>query len=135
MFNILNLDSFEFEKFCLDFMEKKLNIKFKRFGPGKDDGIDLISLDGKIICQCKRYKDSSKLVSICKKEFEKIKNQSFKEYYLLTSAEVSETVTKQIYEIFIEYMKDYSFVIGKNDIDDFLSDENNIDVLKRNHKL
>lgn len=135
MFNILNLDPFEFEKFCLDFMEKKLNIKFKRFGPGKDDGIDLISLDGKIICQCKRYKDSSKLVSICKKEFEKIKNQSFKEYYLLTSAEVSETVTKQIYEIFIEYMKDYSFVIGKNDIDDFLSDENNIDVLKRNHKL
>ena len=35
MFNILNLDPFEFEKFCLDFMEKKLNIKFKRFGPGK----------------------------------------------------------------------------------------------------
>lgn len=135
MFNILNLDPFEFEKFCLDFMEKKLNIKFKRFGPGKDDGIDLISLDGKVICQCKRYKDSSKLVSICKKEFEKIKKQSFEKYYLLTSAEVSETVTKQIYKIFIDYMGDYSFVIGKNDIDDFLSDEDNIDVLKKNHKL
>lgn len=135
MFNILNLDPFEFEKFCLDFMEKKLNIKFKRFGPGKDDGIDLISLDGKIICQCKRYKDSSKLFDVSKKELEKIKKHNFEEYYLLTSAEVGATVAKKIYGIFQGYMKDYSYIIGKNDIDDFLSDEVNIDVLKRNHKL
>lgn len=135
MFNILNLDPLEFEKFCMDFMGKKLNLKFKRFGPGKDDGIDLISLDGKIICQCKRYKDSSKLVDICKKEVEKIKKQSFDKYYLLTSAEISETVTKNIYDIFRDYMENYSYVIGKNDIDDFLTDDANIDVLKKNHKL
>lgn len=135
MFNILNLDPLEFEKFCMDFMGKKLNLKFKRFGPGKDDGIDLISLDGKIICQCKRYKDSSKLVDICKKEVEKIKKQSFDKYYLLTSAEISETVTKNIYDIFRDYMENYSYVIGKNDIDDFLTDDTNIDVLKKNHKL
>lgn len=135
MFNILNLDPLEFEKFCMDFMEKKLNLKFKRFGPGKDDGIDLISLDGKIICQCKRYKDSSKLIDVCKKEVEKIKKQSFDKYYLLTSAEISETVTKNIYDIFRDYMENYSYVIGKNDIDDFLTDDSNIDVLKKNHKL
>lgn len=127
MFNILNLDPLEFEK--------KLNLKFKRFGPGKDDGIDLISLDGKVICQCKRYKDSSKLVDVCKKELEKIKKHSFNKYYLLTSAEISETVTKNIYDIFRDYMEDYSYVIGKNDIDDFLMDDDNIDVLKKNHKL
>lgn len=135
MFNILNLDPLEFEKFCMDFIEKKLNLKFKRFGPGKDDGIDLISLDGKVICQCKRYKDSSKLVDVCKKELEKIKKHSFNKYYLLTSAEISETVTKNIYDIFLDYMEDYSYVIGKNDIDDFLMDDDNIDVLKKNHKL
>lgn len=135
MFNILNLDPLEFEKFCMDFIEKKLNLKFKRFGPGKDDGIDLISLDGKVICQCKRYKDSSKLVDVCKKELEKIKKHSFNKYYLLTSAEISETVTKNIYDIFRDYMEDYSYVIGKNDIDDFLMDDDNIDVLKKNHKL
>ena len=135
MFNILNLDPIEFEKFCLDFMEKRLNLKFKRFGPGKDDGIDLISFDGKVICQCKRYKDSSKLVDVCKKELEKIKKQSFDSYYLLTTAEISETVTKNIYDIFRDYMKNYSYVIGKNDIDDFLIDNANIDVLKKNHKL
>lgn len=135
MFNILNLDPLEFEKFCMDFMEKKLNLKFKRFGPGKDDGIDLISLDGNIICQCKRYKESSKLIDVCKKEVEKIKKQSFDKYYLLTSAEISETVTKNIYDIFRNYMENYSYVIGKNDIDDFLTDDANIDVLKKNHKL
>ena len=117
------------------FYGKKLNLKFKRFGPGKDDGIDLISLDGKIICQCKRYKDSSKLIDVCKKEVEKIKKQSFDKYYLLTSAEISETVTKNIYDIFRDYMENYSYVIGKNDIDDFLTDDANIDVLKKNHKL
>lgn len=113
------------------FYGKKLNLKFKRFGPGKDDEIDLISLDGKIICQCKRYKDSSKLIDVCKKEVEKIKKQSFDKYYLLTSAEISEIVTKNIYDIFRNYMKNYSYVIGKNDIDDFLSDDANIDVLKK----
>lgn len=135
MFNVLNLDPLEFEKFCMDFMEKRLNLEFKRFGPGKDDGIDLISLDGKVICQCKRYKDSSKLVGVCKKELEKMKKQSFDKYYLLTSAEISETVTKNIYDIFRDYMENYSYVIGKNDIDDFLIDDANIDVLKKNHKL
>lgn len=88
MFNILNLDPLEFEKFCMDFMEKKLNTKFKRFGPGKDDGIDLISLDGKIICQCKRYKDSLNLKTVCQNEYNKIKNTEFEKYYLLTTAEL-----------------------------------------------
>ena len=32
-------------------------------------------------------------------------------------------------------MNDYSYIIGKNDIDDFLSEESNVDVLKKNHKL
>lgn len=135
MFNILNLDPLEFEKFCMDFMEKKLNTKFKRFGPGKDDGIDLISLDGKIICQCKRYKDSSNLKTVCQNEYNKIKNTEFEKYYLLTTAELGKKIVENIYEIFHEYMDDCSYIIGKTDIDDFLSDTNNIDVLKKNHKL
>lgn len=135
MFNILNLDPLEFEKVCMDFMEKKLNTKFKRFGPGKDDGIDLISLDGKIICQCKRYKDSSNLKTVCQNEYNKIKNTEFEKYYLLTTAELGKKIVENIYEIFHEYMDDYSYIIGKTDIDDFLSDTNNIDVLKKNHKL
>lgn len=135
MFNILNLDPLEFEKFCMDFMEKKLNTKFKRFGLGKDDGIDLISLDGKIICQCKRYKDSSNLKTVCQNEYNKIKNTEFEKYYLLTTAELGKKIVENIYEIFHEYMDDYSYIIGKTDIDDFLSDTNNIDVLKKNHKL
>lgn len=135
MFNLMNLDPLEFEKFCMDFMEKKLNIKFKRFGPGKDDGIDLISLDKKIICQCKRYKDSSKLKTICKNEYKKIETQNFEKYYLLTTAELGETITKDIFDVFSKYMNDYSYIIGKNDIDDFLSEESNVDVLKKNHKL
>lgn len=135
MFNILNLDPLEFEKFCMDFMEKKLNTKFKRFGPGKDDGIDLISLDGKIICQCKRYKDSSNLKTVCQNEYNKIKNIKFEKYYLLTTAELGKKIVENIYKIFCKYMSDYSYIIGKTDIDDFLSDVNNIDVLKKNHKL
>lgn len=135
MFNVLNLDPLEFEKFCMDFMEKKLNTKFKRFGPGKDDGIDLISLDEKIICQCKRYKDSSNLKRVCQNEYDKIKNIEFEKYYLITTADLGKTVVQDIYDIFCKYMDDYSYIIGKTDIDDFLSDDNNIDVLKKNHKL
>lgn len=135
MYNLLNLDALEFEKFSRDFIEKKLNKKFKRFGVGKDGGIDLISLDEKIICQCKRYKDSTGLKVVCEDECEKLKKYSFEEYYFITTAELNKTVTDSIYNIFKPWMRDYSHIIGATDICDFLDDENNIDILKKNHKL
>ena len=135
MYNINNLDSVEFEKFCLDYMEKVTGKRMKRFGLGKDDGIDLESIDGKIICQCKRYESSSITKKKISEEYDKIKDLDFEEYYFLTSKSLTPNMTNIIFNTFNKYMKDKSHIIAKEDINDFLSKKENIDILKRNHKL
>ena len=41
MYNLKNLNDYEYEVLCLDIMEKKLNEKLYRFARGRDGGIDL----------------------------------------------------------------------------------------------
>lgn len=50
MYDVYNLDSYEFEQFCCDYIERITGKKFKYFSVGQDQGIDLASVDGKILC-------------------------------------------------------------------------------------
>ena len=40
-----------------------------------------------------------------------------------------------IYNLFCDYMEDTSFIVDINDIDNFLSKEDNKDIVKRHYKL
>ena len=40
MLNYANLNDSEFEALCRDIMERKLGVPLRRFGPGKDGGVD-----------------------------------------------------------------------------------------------
>lgn len=135
MYNILNLDYIEFEKFSKDLLERKINIKFTRFGPGADDGIDLISEDETIICQCKKYKSINNLRDVCFKEYNKIKDIKFEKYYFITTAELSKKQKDSILEVFGKFMNGYNNIISFTEINDFLDDTDNIDILKKHHKL
>ena len=78
MYNLKNLNDYEYEVLCLDIMEKKLNEKLYRFARGRDGGIDLCDKieEPKVIIQVKQYSNSkySNLKStIIKDEIEKIK--------------------------------------------------------------
>lgn len=48
MLNYANLSDIEFEYLYQDVMQRKLDISLRRFTPGKDGGIDLISKKEKI---------------------------------------------------------------------------------------
>ena len=135
MYDINNLDYVEFEEFCCDYIERITNKKFKLYAVGKDGGIDIESIDGNIICQCKRYSDNSSLTSVCEKEVVKLKKLNFNEYYLLTSRNMSAPYVNKIYNIFKEYMEDKSHIISKQDINRFLKEEKNKDILQKHHKL
>jgi len=136
MYDINNLDYVEFERFCCDYMERITGIKFKYFAEGADQGIDLMSIDETIICQCKRYTNNSSLTSICKKEVLKLDKMSYiNKYYLLTSRSLSVDYTNKIYKIFEKYMEDKSYIISKEDINKFLKEDNNKDILQKHHKL
>ena len=62
-YKISNLGGYEFEKVCRSILSVHLNKPFKRFGLGRDKGIDLLYEDSenKIIVQCKQYATFSSL--------------------------------------------------------------------------
>lgn len=139
MYNLANLNDYEFEILCKDIMESKLSIKLHRFTKGRDGGIDLCD-SSKLphhIIQVKHYVKSSfnNLKYSLKEELSKIKEINPDNYYICCSMELSPQQRKDIFLLFSNYMKDMSNIIDKTDIDDFLSDDGNKKILEKNYKL
>ena len=138
MYNLMNLNDYEFEILCKDIMESKLNIPLLRFAKGPDGGIDLCDSTGlQYIIQVKHYFKSSfsKLMTSLKKEVEKIQKKNPANYYVCCSLELTPNQRNEIFLLFSKYMKDKSYIIDKTDIDDFLSNSINNSILEKNYKL
>lgn len=140
MYNLKNLNDYEYEVLCLDAMSKILKKKLYRFARGKDGGIDICdNIDNpKIIIQVKQYSNSkySNLKSVIKnEEFKKIQRICPDEYYLCTSMELTRENKKELYEILNPYMKEATNIIDGVEMNDFLEQEDNIDIVKKNYKL
>lgn len=142
-FNLNNLSSYDFELLCRDIMKKKLGLDTElfTFKTGKDGGIDICSSeisDIKVIIQAKHYIGSkfSDLKKVMNNEKEKVQNINPKNYYLITSLKLSKNDKIEIIEIIGEnFMKDISHIISYEDINRFLDDPQNIDILKKHYKL
>lgn len=139
MYNLSNLNDYEFEILCKDIMEYYLKTKLHRFKKGQDGGIDLCDSNKKIkyMIQVKHYINSkfSDLKTHLINEIENVKRENPDNYYVCTSIELSPHERNEILKLFPNYMKDKSFIIDKTDIDDFLSKEEHMDIVKRNYKL
>lgn len=142
-FNLNNLSSYDFELLCRDIMKKKLGLDTElfTFKAGKDRGIDICSLEidsPKVMIQAKHYIGSkfSDLKKVMNNEKEKVQNINPKNYYLITSLKLSKNNKIEIIEIIGEnFMKDISHIISYEDINRFLDDPQNIDILKKHYKL
>lgn len=139
MLNYANLNDVEFEYLCQDIMQRKLNMELHRFAHGKDGGIDLTDDVHKknIIVQVKHYMSSpaSQLVTKLKDEVDKVAKLSPQEYYVCCSKELSPQRVDEIYQLFSNYMSSASNVITLTEIDDFLNNPVNIEILKKHYKL
>ena len=60
MLNYANLNNMEFEALCKDIMEWMLGVSLRRFGPGKDGGVDLTDdvSNKTVVVQVKHYRNS-----------------------------------------------------------------------------
>lgn len=142
-FNLNNLSSYDFELLCRDIMKKKLGLDTElfTFKTGKDGGIDICSSEIsniKVMIQAKHYIGSkfSDLKKVMNNEKEKVQNINPKNYYLITSLKLSKNDKIEIIEIIGEnFMKDISHIISYEDINRFLDDPQNIDILKKHYKL
>ena len=139
MLNYANLNDVEFEYLCQDIMSNKLGVQLRRFAAGRDGGIDLVDNVHKkdIIVQVKHYAktDISGLISSLKKEFPKVEGLRPNQYYICCSKELSSEKVKELYSMFSDYMESDTNIITLNEIDDFLTQPENIDILRRHYKL
>lgn len=141
MFDYSNLSDYEFEKLCSDILSRELDVHLRCFGPGRDGGIDLVDkiIEKNIVVQVKHYSRStfSSLRTSLKKELDKISKMipKPKKYYICTSLELTLENIKEIYVMFSEYMESDKNIFTKIELDKFLSNSKNQDILKKNFKL
>lgn len=139
MLNYANLNDVEFEALCKDIMERRLNVSLRRFAPGKDGGIDLTDDTAKksIVIQVKHYQKSGadRLVRSLKDELPKVMELSPESYYICCSQQLSPTKVAELYEHFNAYMNSDKQIITILEIDDFLQQPENYDILQKHFKL
>lgn len=135
-YNLDVLSPLEFEKLSKDIISKKLGIDFKIFKPGRDSGIDLRNKEKGIICQCKHIQKFSNLKANLKKEVEKLsKINDLKKYYLIVSTKLTPANEDSIIKLFDNYITSSDQIISYNEIEQFLDEDENIEILKKNSKL
>lgn len=138
MYNLNNLNDYEFEILCKDIMQKILDEKLRVYKPGRDGGIDVKTYKGNdVIIQVKHYSKSSfsNLKSTLKSELEKVKILNPKQYYICTSQELSASNIEEIYNMFSEYMESSKNIKDGVEISEFLKLGENKDIVEKNYKL
>lgn len=139
LFEFSKLNDVDYEMLCLDIMQRKLNTKLRVFPRGSDGGIDLTNnldtLD--IVIQVKHYERSTvnQLINALEKEVVKVNKLNPKQYYIFTSKSLTPNNIRKIYSMFKEYMESDRNIITRENISDFLKQEENKDILHKHFKL
>lgn len=135
------LNDREFEALGASIIEKKLNKTVETFKAGRDEGVDgrfWIGNQKEGIIQCKHYIETpyTTLVSKLKKEeLKKVQKLNPSKYIFITSKSLSRINKQEIKTIFHPFIKQENDILGKEDLNDFLSKKDNQDIVERNYKL
>lgn len=138
-YDFKTLNDKEFEVLATDLLSRRDGVKYERFKPGRDGGVDgrYFSPDKKeTILQCKHWV-SSKLEALIKniteKELAKIKKLNPDRYILVLSHSLSRADKNNIIVKLSPYIKGPCDILGKEDLNDILS--SNQDIERRHYKL
>lgn len=138
-YDFKNLNDKEFEVLATDLLSKRDGVKYERFKPGRDGGIDgrYFSVSGKsTILQCKHWISTplEKLIKNLKdKELLKIRKLNPDRYILILSHPLSVNDKDVIFKTLSPYIKTPADILGKEDLNDILS--LNGDIERRHYKL
>ena len=139
MLNFANLSDLEFEYLCKDVMSATLKVRLERFGPGRDDGVDLTddAYQKNIVVQVKHYiaTDVRGVIASLKKEVPKVQALNPEQYYVCCPKELTPQNKQEIYALFQDYMDSTANIITLIELNDFLEKEENAEILRRHFKL
>ncbi len=135
-FDFSQLSDYDFEILCIELLSRSHNKQYRRFKRGKDSGIDgrYYKADGtQDIIQCKHIALFSNLYQQAKTELEKVKKLNTAKYFFVTSCALNHNDKNKIFDIFNVYMENPDYVIGREDLNDILSQYP--DILRKSWKL
>ncbi|MBU2430214.1 MAG: hypothetical protein KKH99_05930, partial [Proteobacteria bacterium] len=138
-YNFSNLNDKEFEILANDLLSRHFNTIIDRFKPGPDQGIDgrFFSTDGdEVILQYKHYYGSGikkLLYDLENKEVEKVRKLNPKRYIVATSVPLSPANKTKIKSIFNPFIQSESDIFGKENLNDIL--KKNTEIEKKHYKL
>ena len=139
MLNYADLSDVEFEYLCKDIMAKRLNVELRSFASGRDGGVDLTNNVStfEIVVQIKHYigSSNSQLVHALRKEVDKVRKLRPKHYYICCSKQLTPAIVKEIFDLFSECMQSDANIVTLTEIDSFLKDPLNMDILRKHYKL
>lgn len=126
----------EFECLSRDLIQIRDGVFIESFTEGKDDGIDFryaLSKDKTAVIQVKRYSTYASLLSALKKETKKIKKLKVQRYYISTSVGLTPKNKTEIQNLFGNDILDTADILGKDDLNNLLSQHPEIE--KKYYKL
>lgn len=137
-YDFSRLNDKEFEVFCTDLLSSREKLKFERFKPGRDGGVDgrYFKPDGsEWILQCKHWATSplGKLIKHMKDEVVKVRILAPARYFLAVSHSLSRRDKNHLKEIFSPYILSTHDILGREDLNDILSKNPTIE--RRHFKL
>ena len=139
-YDFSKLNDREFEALGASVIERILNKRIEIFKAGKDGGVDgrfwVGNSEG--IIQCKHYIETpySKLISKLKlEEVVKVKELNPAKYILITSKKLSRRNKQEIRTLFSPFIKREDDIFGNEDLNVFLSQKENQDIVEQNLKL
>ncbi|UQZ81720.1 hypothetical protein SK3146_00876 [Paenibacillus konkukensis] len=120
-------------------MERKISTSLRLFSKGRDGGIDLTdnTYTHNIIVQVKHYIRSSysNLRTSLRKEIEKVRKLHPNQYYICCGMELTDSNIREIYKMFSDFMTTDKNIVTLNEIDEFLQNQENTDIVRKHHKL
>lgn len=124
-YDFLSLDDKEFEQLVVRLLSEEEGVRYERFKPGKDLGIDgrYFSSGGSVIVQCKHWARSgvpALLRALKSTEAAKVSKLQPIRYILATSLPLSAADKRKISHVFAPYIRADSDVIGCEDLNDLL---------------
>ncbi len=142
MLNFANLSSYEFELVCRDIAQRKANIKLSCYTAGRDGGIDASDCfegnknNHRVIVQAKHFVRSNfaHLKNEASKFSTQIENLHPHEIYFMTSLGLTPANIACLHDV-LKNCANHIEVFGQQDIDDFLTQASNKDILRRHFKL
>lgn len=139
-YDFSKLNDREFEALGASIIGRALDIRTEIFKPGKDEGIDgrFWIDDRKGIIQCKHWVKTpyKTLVSKLKsEELPKVQKLKPKRYILITSQGFSPANKKEIKAIFEPYIQREDDIWGMDDLNQFLIEKVNQDIVEDHYKL